>query len=153
MPFDVQKLSQGTFEPRTADVPVPDLAEFFGEGEEATWRVRGLSGEELARCRSVAEQAAHREAIVEALSGNKAESTREAVEMLAGYGKDVPQDFANRIEMLLIASVEPQLDRTQAVRFANYYPIEFYQLTNKITELTGMGHSPGKPKRSTAKGT
>jgi hypothetical protein len=38
-----------------------------------------------------------------------------------------------------MASVNPTIDKPLAVKLAEQYPIEFYTLTNKITELTGLG--------------
>jgi hypothetical protein len=60
----------------------------------------------------------------------------------------VPDDVAKRIEHLVLGSVDPVCTPDLAVRLCETYPVEFYQLTTKILELTGKGQEPGKSKRS-----
>ena len=54
--FDSKKFLKTKFTPRTADVPVPDLREFFSDGTPAVWKVRGLTGHELGRAAEAAER-------------------------------------------------------------------------------------------------
>jgi hypothetical protein len=61
-------------------------------------------------------------------------------------GKETPGEIAKRLEMLAMASVEPAISLQVAVKLAENFPVEFYQLTNEITELTGMGFDLVKPK-------
>lgn len=144
MAFDKDKFLQTSFKHRTDPVPVPDMAEFFAEGSKAEWIVRGMTGQEVGRC---AEAATKREAINLLVSGLMSTVTQETVEAakdVLGIGKDTPVDIAKRIEHLVTASVDPVCDLDLAVKVCEAYPIEFYQITNRIMELTGKGQVPGK---------
>ncbi len=157
MEFDITKFTGTTFTPREDDVPVPDLANFFtgepetdeeGNPKPPVWRVRGLSGPELARVNEAVQMNRNRGAIAEALAAGKDKQLTDALRELIGNGTGVPDDTAKRIEMLTIGSVAPECSQQLAVKLANSFPIEFTQLTNQIMKLTGQGGEPGKPKRS-----
>jgi len=157
MEFNVDKFASTDFHPREEDVPVPDLKAFFsgkaekddtGKDKPPVWRVRGLSGPELARVNESQQRNRDRNAIAAGLLSGKDAQVTEAVRELVGDGDSVPDDIAKRLEMLVVGSVKPEISHSIAVRLANAYPIEFYQLTTKITQLTGQGSEPGKPKRS-----
>lgn len=148
MSFDLQKFQQTHFKPRTAAVPVKDLAAYFAEGMEPVFSVRGLTGTELAQVNEAVTRNRNRAAIAEGLLSKEQSKQIEAVRDLLGIGCAVPDDLARRLEMLVLGSVEPKIDSPTAVRLAEAFPIEFYALTNKITELTGLGSEPGKLKPS-----
>ncbi|TFH84818.1 hypothetical protein EQG41_20455 [Billgrantia azerbaijanica] len=156
MEFDIQKFTSTSFDARTQDVPVPDLAAFFKnvpEGEKPTWRVRGLTGVELAKTNEAQSRNRSRTAIAEGLLSGVNDQVSEAVRELLGSGSSVPDDLAKRIEMLVLGSVAPECNHQLAVKLAEAYPVEFYQLTSEITRLTGLGAEPGKPKRSSGSKT
>lgn len=162
MEFDLDKFSGTDFNAREEDVAVPDLADFFkgkatkgedGKDQPPVWRVRGLSGSELARVNEAQTRNRDRNAIAQGLLSGKDEKVTEAVRALVGGGDDVPDDIAKRLEMLVIASVKPEISHPVAVKLSETFPIEFYQLTSKITQLTGLGAEPGKPKRSSGRKT
>lgn len=156
MEFDIAKFTQTTFQPRTADVPVADLAPYFtglgkGEGEKAetpVWTIRGMTGDELARANEAVDRNRSRSAIAQGLLSGKDDDVTDAVRELLGTGATVADDIAKRIEMLVTCSVAPECSHQVAVKLSQAFPIEFYQLTNRITQLTGLGAEPGKPKRS-----
>lgn len=151
MQFDADKFASAAFKRREEDVPVKDLAAWFKgakEGEVPVWRVRGLTGEELARVNEAQARNRNKSAIIEALSSDKQEKMTDAIKELIGTGNSVPDDLARRIEMLTIGSVAPECTHQVAVKLAEAFPVEFYELTTKITQLTGLGSEPGKPKRS-----
>jgi hypothetical protein len=50
--------------------------------------------------------------------------------------------------MLVIGSVDPRIELETAIKLCKVFPVEFMQLTNKITVLTGQGSVPGKPRSS-----
>jgi len=151
MPFDVAGFKKAKFEDRTEKVPVPDLADWFEEGEEAAFVVRGLTGEELARCNEAASRNSNVSNLVEALGSNNAQEQIDAMREMLGVGDSVPEDLAKRIEQLSRGTVDPDMDHEAAVKFAEAYPVEFYQITNKINELTGQGRQVQK-KSSSRKG-
>jgi len=47
MPFDAKAFAKAKFEPRTAELRIPELQEWFGD-DDPVFVVRGLSGIELA---------------------------------------------------------------------------------------------------------
>lgn len=151
MEFDASKFASAAFKRREEDVPVPDLRDWFKgikEGDTPVWRVRGLTGAELGAVNEAQAKNRNKNAIVDALSSEKEASVTDAIRELIGTGANVPDDIARRIEMLVIGSVEPECTHQVAVKLAEVFPVEFYELTTKITKLTGMGSEPGKPKRS-----
>jgi len=151
MQFDADKFASAAFKRREEDVPVKDLAAWFKgtkEGEVPVWRVRGLTGEELARVNEAQARNRNKNAVIDALNSDKSEKMTDAIKELIGTGNSVPDDLARRIEMLTIGSVAPECTHQVAVKLAEAFPVEFYELTTKITQLTGLGSEPGKPKRS-----
>lgn len=148
MAFNLQKFQSTKFTPRTAEVEVKDLAGWFAEGDAPVFTVRGLTGTELAMVNEAVARNRSRAAIAEGLLSKDQTAQISAVRELLGVGCSVPDDLAKRLEMLVLASVAPKFDQPGAVRLAETFPVEFYSLTNKITELTGQGQDPGKPKPS-----
>lgn len=146
MTFDLERFRGASLAPRQATIPVPDLASFFGEGAEPVWIVRGLTGEEIARCNESNARYAMIAAAVQALANSAAAKadTVDALQSLIGYGTDVPDDLAKRFDHLTFGSVQPTIDRALAVKLFAAYPIVAYTLTNKILELTGLGPDVGK---------
>lgn len=150
MAFDTKKFLKTKFAPREESIPVPDLKEFFGEGEKPAWKVRGLTGQELGRANEAAARNKNISAILEGLASAQGKEMGESIRKLVNAGNETPQDIAKRIELFMIGSVEPKADLDLALHFCTAFPIEFFQITNKILELTGKGHVPGKPKGSGA---
>ncbi len=143
MPFAADAFERAQFVARSARVPVPALAAFFGEGEAAEFEVRGLSAVELHRAMDAGARQSSIESIVKAIakSGDQAEAIRKAL----GLSKDTPGEIAKRLELLVAGSVAPALTLPQAVKLAEKFPVEFLSLTNTITELTGQGADLVKP--------
>lgn len=153
--MDLQKFLNDSLAARQATVEVPELTEYFGEHEPHEWVVKGLTAAELGRANQSAEEGQDTlRSLIEAFAGegDKAEALRNA----AGISvEEVPKDVARRIEMLVSGSVSPEIgynNRDVAVKLAEAFPTIFYNLTNKILSLTGMGAELGKQKRSTKAG-
>jgi hypothetical protein len=148
MGFNSKKFLKTKFAPRTFDVPVPDMKEFFEEGTPAIWKVRGLTGQELGRSNEASSKHKSIVAIIEGITSSSSKENADAVKDLLGLGAATPTDIAKRLEHLCLGSVEPACTLDLAVRICEAYPVEFYQITNKIMELTGQGQVPGKQKPS-----
>ncbi len=109
----------------------------------AIWKIRGLTGYELGLCNEASSRNKNVRAIIDGLASQIPSEIAQALKSF--YGRDeVPQDVAKRIEQLILGSVEPKVDVELATKLCKAFPIEFYILTNKINELTGKGHIPGK---------
>ncbi len=143
MPFDAAKFDAAQFTPRTEAVDVPALAAFFAEGEPAQWHVRGLTASELHNALEAKQRQSSVEAVVKAIasSGDQVQAVRKAL----GLTADTPGEVAKRLEMLVMGSTAPKIELATAVKLAEHFPIEFMLITNKITELTGMGADLVKP--------
>jgi hypothetical protein len=148
MPFDADRFQRTKFEARRAVVKVEALASFFDDGEPAEWHIRGLSANELHRALDAGKRQGSIESVVKALaaSGDQAAAVRRAL----GLTADTPGEIAKRLEMLVLASVQPIIELPAAVKLAECFPIEFLSLTNEISELTGKGFDVVKPAAASA---
>jgi hypothetical protein len=143
MPFQADKFDRAEFKPRIKRILVEALAHFFDEGEAPEWEVRGLSANELHRALEAGQRQRSVESIVKAIaqSADQASAVRKAI----GLTTDTPGEMAKRMEMLVLGSTSPQIELPTAVKLAETFPIEFLQLTNEISELTGKGFDLVKP--------
>jgi hypothetical protein len=139
MTFDKKKFMKTPFETRTEAVSVPDLKDFFPEGAETVWKVRGLTGHELGKVNEAEERNRNLAAIMDALVSASSEEKAAAVKELIGLDDKTPSDVARRLEMLVIGSVDTVVDLELSVRLCTWFPVEFLLLTNTITKLTGQG--------------
>lgn len=148
MAFDKNAFMRDKFKPRTGDVPVPELSSYFPDQKDAVWKVRGVSGVEMAECFEAAEKNKKIGAVIDGIASGQSKKTTDAIKEMVGASNNTPQDIAKRIAFLVIGSVSPKVDQELAKKLCQTFPIEFYQITTKIIALTGMGHEPGKPKCS-----
>lgn len=152
MAFDSKRFMKEKFEPRTESVPLPSLASWFGDGDEPVWVIRGLEGAEFARTQEAGAKAVAAGDLAKALAAAAGSKEKvEAIMVAAGLPADMkkqPKDLVIRLEMLAIASVQPAIDLQVAIKLAQAFPIEFFDLTNRIINLTGQGMQPGKSKPS-----
>lgn len=144
MGFDADKFMGAQFKPREATIKLSALASFFSDGSEPEFTVRGLTGSEFARVQEAPQRYKTMDAIVEGIMTGSRSDAVQAARAMVGLDGEVPGEAVKRIEMLVIGSVEPKLDRPSVVRLAQAFAIEFWQLTNTITVLTGQGHEVGK---------
>jgi len=145
MGFDFAKLNNGQFSPREETLLLPDLQGFFLDGEEPNFVVRGLTGHEFGKVQEAIERNKGLSEILDGLTSAIQKEKIEALKASIGLSEKTPNEIVKRIQLLIMGSVNPKFEQDSAVRICKYFPIEFYQLTNKITELTGQGHVPGKP--------
>ena len=148
MPFDLKKFQGATFTPREELVEVKDLHEFFPKGEKPFIKVRGLEGQELAQVHEALSKNKNISKLVDGLLSTQSTEMLAAVQEAIGITDKTPNEIAKRLEMLVIGSVEPKFTMDMAVKFCRVWPIEFYDVTNVISRLTGQGMLPGKSKPS-----
>lgn len=151
MPFDSRAFKATKFEDRTQGVPVPDLAAYFGEGEKPVWTVRQLSGFEVGQAKQAQVKRRNREALLTVLERDGA-TAQEASVAFAELSKLGPAyksgDIGERLEWLVMASVEPTCDLDMALKLCKAKPTVFYDLTTRILQLTGLGMQEAKPDSS-----
>ena len=149
MPFKFDKYKASEFQPRTADVKVPELKDWFDDGDEPIWRVRALTAVELAKVREAVERnAAGLKTLVESLVYAQ-DDAKNAVgkDIKRRMDDQVPGDIVRRYEILMAGSVDPEVkEKSDAITLGVNHPGTLYELTNKILELTGQGATPGKQK-------
>jgi len=148
MEFDVKKFMATKFKPRTEDIKVPDLAAWFPEEAPPVIKVRGLTGEEVARTNEAAAKNRNIAAIMDALASVNAPEMAEAIKEAIGVSGQVPDDLAKRIEQLIFGCIKPKFDLPAAVKFFQVFPVEGYIVSTAIMRLTGQGQQPGESKPS-----
>jgi hypothetical protein len=148
MAFNEKKFMSTNFTPRTKDVKLPDLKEFFDPGSEPIFKVRGLTGPELARVHEAVEKHKNIAGLISGLLSEQSQDKIESIRAALGVTEDVPAEIARRLEMASIACIDPKISMEAAVRLCETFPIEFYDITGTISELTGKGQLPGKQKPS-----
>ena len=146
MGFNKNAFTKQKFEHRTDTVSVPALSDWFDGDPD--WVVRNLSGNEMSMCQESSEKNKNISAITEALVTSNQKEKVDALRAIIGNTDDVTDDMAKRLEMIVYGSVEPEIDTSIAIKLAENFPVEFMQITNKITIMTGMGASKVKPKAS-----
>lgn len=160
--FDLNAFEKAKLVPRTFDVPVPGLVDWFEITEKqqktldsltngaerekfiieeigAVWKVRGLSDDELELAAKDAN--GNRERLAEVMTEmlNLKEGDSESIKEKLGLNEGVNQQTALRAEHLYRGSVEPVINIHVAHKLGQANPIEFRMLANKILELSGLG--------------
>jgi hypothetical protein len=151
MAFDTQAFAEATLSVRTDSVAVPELAAFFGDGEDAVWRVRALSANDVQRAASAKERLTRESALIDAIAaGSREQMAEELARVLGRRAEDVEPETGRRMEILIAGSVEPVCNLEMAGRLAEHFPIPFITITNRILALTGQGSEV--PKKSSGSG-
>lgn len=147
--FDDKAFMKNAFHAREKDVSVPELKAFFEKDTKALWKVRGMTGSEIAMVNSARDKQDNMIAAIEAMSGNNQADKIDAFKELLGVGTgEVPGDIIRRKEMLVSCSIRPICSEELAIKLATTFPQIFFALTNEILRLTGLGQVPGKQKPS-----
>jgi len=146
MGFNSKQFLSENFEPREKAVPVPELKDFFDEGEKPVWIVRGLTGKEIGLADQVAARRSVSASVLEGLLSKRNDEIIEAIKNLVGRAEDMPEAIIKRLEHLQMGSVDPVCDLDLALKVNKVSPTVFLNLTNEILILTGLGMTPGKSK-------
>lgn len=152
MTFDIERFRNTKFVRRTADIKIadPDLLTFIDNGAEPVWTVQCLSAEECARAndakrtnRNIAEIVG-KIAAVNDKGGNAKEFADQVAELLGVGAKNLPDDHVYRLELFVLGTKSPKVDKRIAVKMAEIKPEFFYLVTNKVLELIGAGSALGE---------
>lgn len=133
------------FSPRQETVNIPQLASYF-ENANPTWTVRGLQSHEMAQIRVSRFKRRNQLAAVQAISSFTTSDNlrREMFEGLIHLTAEVEAEMAGRLEMLVIASVNPTITMEIAVKLSKVFPTVFWSLTDTISGLTDKGGVVGE---------
>ena len=145
MAFDVDAFMSTEFIERTAEVLLDTLPEtMWGGDEPPTFIVRGMDADEMCKSINIEESQASINEVIEALS-SKAGVTDAIKEKLGTDISASPLDIKRRIYQLETCCIEPKFESFEAGKFAQTFPVSFYRVTSKISELTGLGLDVKKP--------
>jgi hypothetical protein len=157
MGFQADRFAQATLAPRTRSVPVPELADWFDEGADPAFTVRGLTADELARAKDAHAMNLRKLGLLRALEredpdpGQIAEEARAAIQ---GSAEDKHAQVAMRQEMLRYGVVEPALTEEIVAKLSTHYAMLIYRVSDAINDLTGRGSEvTKKPRRSSRTAT
>ena len=142
--FDAAKFERQEFHARIEEVELDVMAPFFEEGERPIFKIRSLTSDEVARTNDAIKTAQLAEGMLEALLTNNKGDIAKQLKSQLGYGDDVNVDVQRRIETIIHGTVEPKLPRELIVKMAANLPKAFFKLSNRITEITGLGNELGK---------
>ena len=141
MTFDIERFRKAKLTHRQVEVKLPELKDWFGEGVEPIFHVRGLSGEEFYNVREAEQKrAAFKEIADRMLSGDGA-AFADAIEEFFGA---VPAEYVRRVEVLIQGTVDPKLDRPNATKFITHYPVSAHTVCEEILRQTGLGSVAGE---------
>lgn len=145
--FDTKSFKKAKFEYRTDEVAVPDLKAWFKKGAKAVWEVRGLSGKEVGANKMAASKNKSLAGLLKMLQAADISEKTDAMEAILDLGKDrITDDIAERLERMVTGSVKPKCDIDLALKVCENFPVDFFNITNKILKLTGLGMMPGELK-------
>lgn len=149
--FNPTAFMKSNLTPRTAEVLLPSLITWFDHDKDieekdkkATFKVKGLSGHEMALVYQAAEDNKKLDTAATVLANGNTVALAQMRESMGLNATDTPESLVKRLKMLQLGSVEPKFDNITAVKLAQSFPMEFYELTNLITQQTGMGYDVKK---------
>ena len=146
--MDIKRFMNTKFIKRTEDCKVPELKEYFKDAKSAIFKLQGLTGEDLAQVNGAVDKHKNLAQMLEKFLSDDARERIDAIKESMGITEKTPADFVRRLEMFVRGVVSPKPDMNFAVKLAKEFPITFYDITNKISQLTGRGSMPGKSKPS-----
>lgn len=144
--FDFNKYKSEEFAPRTAEVDCPELKDYFQPGDKTVWVVRNVTAIELAKIREAVDRNGKAlQELVASLVWADGKQGDVLKDVGARINDQVPSDIVRRYEVLMFGSVCPEVkEKADAIMLGKNHPGVFYEITNKILELTGIGAMPGK---------
>ena len=143
MGFDLAKFRQADLQPRTSEVRVPEMKQWFSEGSEPVIIIRGLTGEEFYNVRQASAKRADLQAIASRVMAGQGSAMADAIEEFFGA---VPEEFARRVEILIYGCVEPSFDRDMAMKLFRTFPSTAHLIADAILRATGEGAVVGESK-------
>ena len=151
MGFNTEKFKSTPLEPRTKDVPVPELRDWFdglGENDIPTWTVKSLNYIELNRAENEAQNSKVIEEVIDSLKSRAGGKIGDSIKNELGIGDITPREYIMRKCWLMMGSVDPVCDEETAVKLAHTYGGTFKLLTQEIVNLSARGYDLGKSKPS-----
>jgi len=152
MGFDIQKFKAADIGRAEAELAVPELAEWFDEGEDAVFRLRSLTASELYRAADAVSSYEAKSAFLHRLAKGTAKEKAEAAAQILGIGDSESSEYVRRIVYLQHGCESPELDEEAIKRIAKYYPATFIAVAMKIEALSNQGGASKKKPKSSGSG-
>jgi hypothetical protein len=140
--FNVKKFMSENFSYREKEIEgvEPDLKNYnYGKKGKAKFKVRGLTGIELATVRDAVSQNQDIESLIEMLGSNISRDKVDAFKDAFGMSGKAPADWVRRVAILRLGCVDPEMQQDEVVKFGETFPITFSKLTDEIMILSGQG--------------
>jgi hypothetical protein len=145
MGFNADAFKNAKYVRRTAEIAVPELAEFFGPEDDKVVTVHNLTGTELSICEEMANQnmIAEVRGLISAFGSGDLDQILSGVkgyiETKVGDTAKTSQEYIKRTYLLMYGCKEFANDRELCIKIREKHPEVMVRLTNKIKALTGMG--------------
>lgn len=146
MAFNADKFYKTKHERPTFDYPAPDFKEWFDEGEEPVFKIRGLTAVELNTAQNAEESIKTTENLFDAIGENLGGKNKEAMKKMvaAMLGKESDEEsgdngFTARMKQTLeFGLCDENIDFSVVNKMVDYAPVQMMQMFYKITELTAQ---------------
>jgi len=143
--FNVEAFRTADLKMREKLVPVPSLPDkFFAEGAKKEFKLRMLTGDELAACAEAVQLAAQTRMLLEKMLSGSSKERIQAVCDASGFGDAIKPETVRKMNIVKYALVDPALPFEDVVRLQQFYPLVFSELANEAIILTGMGADAGE---------
>jgi len=145
--FDFEALMNLPWVMPTASLKTP--AALVRHGAPERFVVRMASAEEMVRANDARASIEKIRALIESLGALGAREQATAFKAALGLNDDPPEGFIKQIELVILCTVSPPLDRGKALWLSRFQSFFFKSLFEKIVELCMEGATPGEALPST----
>lgn len=145
--MNLEGFRKAKFKRPVEEVAVPEMKDWFAEGEDQVICCRGLTSNQLFLAKEVAQKNNPIRALIKAFSSGKESEMTDAFRRYTSLTDETTVETAYRTELLLKGVVDkeqqkPFLQQADGVRLAEHFPEIFIRLTDKITALSGVCSRP-----------
>jgi vacuolar-type H+-ATPase subunit D/Vma8 len=144
--FDINEFRSAVFEDRTEEI---ELKNFGDSKETLKWKIRALTAEDLAKADEEVQLNRDLNALINmtvaAVSSGQKSDKIDAIKEIIGVSGKVPDVLVKKYAIFELGTVAPKFDRSDTVKFARVYPVEFESISTRIYALTGLGAVKKKP--------
>lgn len=143
--FNVEAFRNANLKTREKSVRVDLLPDaFFADGAKKEFKLRMLSGNELAQCNEAVKLASQTKEVIEKMLSGHDKDRVKAFCDASGFSDAVKPDTVRKMNILKYAIVEPELTFEDIVRMQQFFPVVFNSLAIEAVELTGLGAELGE---------
>ena len=144
MSFDLNAFENAPVNFPTKKIPVPQLKNFFPEGEDPEWEIKSLTGMEIAISNQAATNSEKVKAALQAISaGGSGIAMKDGFNELFGKDADfTPEEYLRWLKIVEYGSV-PRCPEHICVKLAHSKGALFRLLAHEISVMSGLGADLG----------